>query len=98
MRRRTQAEDEHDGRFVVSLPTVVQKAAFRLPALSDRLLFVLGPLPVDPRIQPTAQAPGLRFNPSAAEVTSRGKNSRDQQRCVDDRQLALPDPPSALHI
>src|SRR5580692_2217923 len=98
MRRRTQAEDEHDGRFVVSLPAIVEKAAFRLPSLSNRLQFVLCPLPVDSAIQRIAQATDLCFVPAAVEVTTRCKNSRDQQRCVDYRQLALPHAPPALHI
>src|ERR1700721_37998 len=98
MRRRTHAEDVYDGRFVVSLPAIVEKAAFRLPSLSNRLLFVLGPLPVDSAIQRIPQATDLRFVPPAVEATTRRKKSHDQQPGVDYRQLALPHAPTSLHI
>ena len=98
MRRRTKTENVEDGRFVITLPAVVQKTAFRLPALRHGLAAVLRPLPVDTAVEGVRHVANIRFSPSAVEISSGGQYSRHQQCRVDQGQLALPDALPGLHV
>src|SRR5580658_4689127 len=98
MRRRSDAEDIKDGRFVVALPAVMQKAAFRLPALGYRLETVSRPPPIDPPIERVAQSADFSLLGGAVEIAPGGQDTRHQQCSVDQGQLAAPHPTTAVHV
>jgi hypothetical protein len=76
----------------------MEEAAFGLPALRDRTMFVLGPPPIDALVEFVAQRTDLRFAAASVEITRRGEDAGDQQGTVDQRQLAVPDALAAAHV
>src|ERR1700684_2801289 len=98
MRRRADAEDIKDGRFVIALPAVMQKAAFRLPTLGYRLETVARPAPIDTPIERVTQSTDFSLLGGAVEIASGGEDTRHQQCGVDQGQLAVPHAPTAAHV
>src|SRR5665213_2050866 len=77
-RRRAEAEHVEDCRFVVPFPSVMEKAAFRLPSLRDSFRAVLRPAPIDPAVQRVRQSPDLHLVAATIEVAAGCKNACDQ--------------------
>ena len=97
-RRAERQHVEHD-RLVVTLPTVMQESALRLPALPEGLAAVLRPSPVDAAKEQVDDFPQLDFFGSVGtKVHTRGQRTGDQQRGIDHRQFRAPDARAGVKV
>ena len=100
-RIRGRAERKHveQQRFVVTLPTILEKAAFGFPAVCQRCALVLGPVPVGAAIERVGErADLLLVGRIRVEILRRRQHSGQQKSAVYGRQLALPGTPPGPHV
>src|SRR6185437_9556214 len=99
MGRRAQRQGIQQQRLAVTLPAVMQIAAFGFPALPDGALAVLRPAPVDPSVQLVGQLAQFGLGRRVGgEIGGRGEHAGDQHGAVDHRQLRLPHPRAGADI
>ena len=95
------AERKHveQERFIVTLPTILEEAAFRLPAVRQRCPLILGPVPIGAAIERVGEGADLMLvGRIRVEITSRRQRTGQQKGAVYRRQLALPGAPSGPHV
>src|SRR5207344_1710466 len=76
----------------------MEETAFGLPSLGDRSSIILRPLPIDPAIERIGQLADFGLLAAAVEIAAGHEHARQQQGRVDERQFALPDAASRLHV
>src|SRR6185312_16621719 len=99
MRRRTERQNVKQQTLVVTLPAVRNETAFRMPAVADRAVFGLCPLPVGATIQRLGQiADFALLHAVADEKLCSGQHASQQERTIHCRKFAMPCATAALHI
>ena len=96
---RAYAQYVEEQRFVVAFPSIVEKAAFGLPAVRDSRAFVSRPSPVRTAVQRIGKAANFTLvGCIGVEINARNQRTREQKSTIDRREFALPRAPASLHI
>ena len=97
--RRAQRHHVEQHRLVVAAPVVVEETLFRRPPVTDRGRTHLRPLPVDAAVDLLCEVADLRFlRLRAVEIGLAEKRTRQEQRSVDGRELAVVEALARLHV
>ena len=97
VRGRAQPEHVENQGLVVTLPAVVQEAEFGHPPLGQGRGIVLGPAPVDPLVECLRCIADLGLL-RAVEIATHRQHAGQQQRGVNQRELAVPHARAGLHV
>src|SRR5438552_11258850 len=83
-RRRAQAQDISQRRFVIPLPAIRQKAALRSPSVSKGHAAIDRPTPVSAPVKLVRQFPDFTFFLGIAiEISSGREHTGEKKSCVD---------------
>src|SRR5580700_4693238 len=96
---RGDSQNIEDAGLTVTLPTIVKETAFRFPSLRKSGFAIQRPLPIDPEIERFGELANLGLALRvASEICGGGEHSGEEQSCIDQRQLALPDAFPGLYL
>lgn len=99
VRRRSEPEHVQQQRLVIPFPPVRQESTLGSPPVGHGGAAVLGPLPIDARVQPDGEVADLALGRRVpVEVRGGGQHAAQQEGGVDRRQLALPRARSGLRV
>ncbi len=99
MSGRAEPQDIQQQRLIVAFPTVLEKSAFRLPAMRHRCATVLRPLPIRTAVERVGEGADVRLvGRIRIKIHSCRQCAGQQQRTIHCRQFALPGASAGLHV
>lgn len=99
MNGRAEPQDIQQQRLIIAFPAVVEKSAFRLPAVRHCCLMVLRPLPIGSAIERVGEGTDVMLvGRIRIKIHSCRQCARQQQRAIHCREFALPGASAGLHV